>query len=485
MKDQNKNLKDMPPDAFRKYGHQLVDWVADYFEKIETYKVLPDVKPGDLISKLPVNPPEEGEDMDKIFSDIDKLILPALTHWNHPGFFAMFNSTSSGPGILAEILSAALNANSMTWLTSPASTELEKVTLDWLRQMIGLPENFWGIIYDTASTSTLHAIAAAREQAEGLKIKEKGMSGRDDLPLLRIYVSEHTHSVAHKAAVTLGLGLESIKVVKSDDQFRMIPLELSLAIEDDIKNSIIPICIVATIGTTSSTSIDPVDEIAAIANRHNIWLHVDAAQAGSAAILPEMKWIMNGADKADSFCLNPHKWMFLPVDLSVLFTKKPDILKRTFSITLDILKAYEKGGAQNYMDYGFQLGRRFRSLKLWFVIRYFGIEGLQNIIRNHLSLGKDFEKWIDEHPQLEKMAPVNFSTICFRFNPGNLPDTKLDELNESLLKNINDTRDIFLSHTKLNGRYLLRISISGIRTDQEHLDKAKQIIDDKIKSLII
>lgn len=469
---------DMPTSEFRKFGYKIVDWIADYLENIEKYPVLSRLKPGDIRKQLPPSPPETGEGMENILSDIDKIILPGVTHWSHPNFLAYFNSSASGPGILGELLSAGINTNGMLWRTNPSSAELEQHTLQWLRKMLGLPEGFWGIIYDTASTASMHAIAAAREYA-GINVREKGLAERN-IPKLRLYASEHAHSSIDKSAIVLGIGLDSLRKIPTDDEFRMLSGELDKAIKEDKKNGYLPFCVVATVGTTSTTSIDPVDEIADICEKENIWLHVDGAHAAATAIIPEMQWILKGTERADSFLVNPHKWLFNPVDICAFYTRKPDILKRAFSLVADYLKTPEADAVDNYMDYGIQLGRRFRALKLWFIIRYFGVEGLRERLHYHLYLGKKFTKWIDEYPHFERMAPVPFSTICFRLHPANINDEKkLEEINLHLFNEL-DASDIMISHTRLNRKYVLRVNMSGLRMELRHIEKAWEII--KIKS---
>ncbi|OGU54828.1 MAG: amino acid decarboxylase [Ignavibacteria bacterium RBG_13_36_8] len=473
----------MPPEEFRRYGHKLVDWIADFFSNIDEIPVLPKVKPGDIRSKLPVSPPNKGEPMEKIISDVDRIIMPGITHWNHPNFMAYFNSTASGPGILAELLISSFNINGMLWKSCPSATELEQVTLDWLRQLVGLPEKFWGIIYDTASVSSMHAIACAREQAN-LNIREKGMTGRNDLPRLRLYASEHAHSSIDKGALTLGIGLEGIKKIPVDEEFRMIPEALEKAIDEDKNKGWLPFCVVATVGTTSTTSIDPVDEIADICEIENIWLHVDAAHAGIAAIVPEMQFILKGAERADSIVINPHKWMFTPIDLSAFYTTKPQVLRQAFSLVAEYLKTSEDREVENFMDYGIQLGRRFRSLKLWFIIRYFGREGLISRIREHLRMGQQFAKWIDEHPGFERMAPTPFSTVCFRaLPPGVKKESEINLFNERLMNEVNNTGKVFLTHTKLNDKFVIRLVVSGIRTEERHVKQAWELLKTKLDEL--
>lgn len=481
----NINIGDMPAEDFRKYGYQLIDWITDFFAEIDKHTVLPDIQPGDIVKKLPHNPPTASEDMENILSDIDKAIMPGMTHWNHPNFFAYFSSSGSAPGVLGELIGSAFNINGMVWQSCPSSTELEKVTMDWLRQLLGLPEEYWGIIYDTASTSNLHAIAAAREQLTDLQLREKGMSGRTDVPKLRIYISEHAHSSVDKAAITLGFGMDSICKIPVDDSFKMKPGLLQEAIQNDRNKGWRPFCVVATIGTTSTTSVDPTSEIADICQRENLWLHVDAAYGGSAAILPEKRDLFRGWERADSIVMNPHKWMFVPIDLSAFYTRKPALLRQAFSLVPEYLKTEHDEITDNFMDYGFQLGRRFRSLKLWFVLRYFGQEGLANRIRFHLDTAKEFVDWVEDHPLFELMAPAPFSTVCFRLHPEGMEDeNELNQLNEKLLQAINATHQIFLSHTKLGDTYIIRFAISNLRTERKHVEKAWELIQAEAQKLI-
>ncbi|HRN26208.1 MAG: amino acid decarboxylase [Ignavibacteriaceae bacterium] len=475
MENEIKNLGDMPAEEFRKNGYKLVDWIADYLTNIENHPPLSQVKPGDILKRIPQTPPTNGEDIENVLADVDKILMDGITHWNHPGFMAYFNSTSSGPGILAELLTAGLGVNGMLWKTSPAFTELEKSMINWFRQMIGLPENYWGIIYDTASTSSMHAIASAREQLD-LGFREKGMSGRSDVPKLIFYCSEHAHNSIDKGALTLGIGLDGIRKISVNDKFEMIPEKLDEAINKDIAKGYKPFCVVATVGTTSTTSVDPVDEIASITEKYNLWLHIDSAYAGVTAMIPEMKWITNGWNRADSLVINPHKWMFTPMDLSVYFTRKPDILKRAFSLSAEYLKTNQDNEVENLMDYGIQLGRRFRSLKLWFIIRYFGVDGLAARIKNHITLATEFKGWIETENDFELMAPVPFSTVCFRFNPKDKTDDELNILNEILLERINESGKLFLSHTKLNGKFVIRLTIGSIRHERRSVEEAWKLI---------
>jgi len=480
MSETNQMTGDMPVEEFRKVGHQLIDWAADYLKNIETFPVLPNIEPGEIEKRLPKEAPKHGEDFDKIINDLEKNIIPGITHWNHPNFMAYFNSTSSGPGILGELLSAVFNTNGMLWKSSPANAELEFVVVNWFKQMLGLNQDFFGIVYDTASTSSFHAIAAARERTS-LKIRNKGLASRKELPKLILYASEQAHSSIEKDAIALGIGKENVRLIEVDKDFRMKTNVLKEIIEEDKKNGFLPFCVVATIGTTSTTSVDPVDEIAEICKKENIWLHVDAAYAGVTAMLPEMKNFFKGVDKADSFVVNPHKWLFTPVDFSILYTTKPNILKQAFSLTPEYLKTQEEDKIINYMDYGIQLGRRFRALKFWFIIRYFGVAGLQNRIREHMRLARLFSKWIDENPNFERLAPVNFGTVCFRAVPQDVRNEEmLNNLNEELMESINRTGKLFLSHTKLNGKFTIRVVTSGLRTEERHVREAYELITEKL-----
>jgi aromatic-L-amino-acid decarboxylase len=475
---------DMSAEDFRRFGRELVDWIADYFEHIEERPVLAQVEPGELKAKLPSSAPAGGEAMSEILADVDRLIMPALTHWNHPMFFALFATSSSAPGIFGEMLSAAFDVKAMLWRTSPASTELEEVALSWLRQMMGLPEEFDGIIYDTASVSSMHAIAAAREMID-MRIREDGMSGRADLPLLRVYASEQAHSSIEKGIITLGLGQRSLAKIPADDEYRMDARALKRAVEEDRRNGALPFCVVATVGTTSTTSIDPVEEIADACEREKLWLHVDAAYAGSAAVVPELRDIMRGCERADSLTTNPHKWLFTPFDLSVLYCRRMDVLRRAFSLVPEYLRTSEAETVRNQMDYGVQLGRRFRALKLWMVLRYFGQEGLAARIREHCRLARLFASWVEDAPDWELLAPVPLSLVCFRYHPRRvdkaeeLSDAELDALNEAIMNDVNATGRAYLSHTKLNGKLTLRLSIGNIRTAEEHIRRVWEIIQER------
>ena len=457
----------MSPEEFRRHGHRVVDWIAEYLAHRERYPVLPKVKPGELADSLPPSGPEWGEPMEAILRDFETRIVPAITHWNHPGFMAYFAITSTEPGILGEMLAAALNANGMLWRTSPAVTELEQVTLAWLAEWLGLPPQF-GIVHDTASTSTMHAIAAARECADP-EIRSRG--GSQDLIL---YTSEHAHSSVEKGAIAIGIGQRNVRKIATDSEFRMRPGALAAAIERDRAAGLRPFCVVPTVGTTSTTSVDPVPEVAGIAERFGLWMHVDAAYGGAAALAPELRHILDGAERADSVVVNPHKWMGVPVDLSVLYTRKPEILKRAFSLTPEYLRSAEDPRAVNLMDYGVPLGRRFRALKLWFVMRYYGREGLAARIREHVAWARELAGEIVADRRFELAAPVPLSLVCFRRRAS-------DEANRELLDRVNASGEVLLSHTVLNGRFVLRLAIGNHSTTREHVQKAWEIV--KARSL--
>lgn len=468
-KEQQRNLK---PEELRHAAHEHSDWIANYFEQVREYPVLSQAKPGELVDRLPGSGPETGEPIEKIFEDFQSLIFPSLTLWNHPRFHAYYPASASGPGILAEMLAGAVNVNVMLWKSSPAATELEQVTLSWLRQWLGLPDEFFGIIYDTASVSTLHAIAAARELID----PESRLKGTR--PGLILYLSEQTHSSAEKAAIMLGLGQENVRKIPVDDQFRMKPDELSKAIEADLTAGKTPFCVVATVGTTSTASIDPVPEIAEIAERYGLWLHVDGAYAASAAIAPEMQYILDGVSRAHSFMMNPHKWLFAPVDVSVLYTRYPEILRRAFSLVPEYLRTTEDPRAVNFMDYGIQLGRRFRALKLWYIFRYYGREGIAGLLREHIRLAQLVEQWVAEDSDFELAAPRSLSLVCFRYHGS-------DEENQELMARLNASGQAFLSHTVLHGRFVIRLSIGNVQTTEQDVRavwETIQMIAREIKS---
>ncbi|HUJ23815.1 MAG TPA: pyridoxal-dependent decarboxylase [Bryobacteraceae bacterium] len=453
----------MPPEEFRKLAHEAVDWMADYLANPERYPVLPKIKPGELIDQLPQCGPEQGEPMPAILEDFRRYIVPASTHWNHPGFMGYFAISASGPGILGEMLTAALNMNGMLWKTSPAVVELEQVTLDWLRRWMGLPDGWFGIIFDTASTSSMHAIAAAREMVAPEVRTEGNGAG------LVLYTSEQAHSSIEKGAIAIGIGQNYVRKISVDAEFRMRPESLAEAIERDRANGLRPFCIAATVGTTSTTSIDPVEDIAGIARRYGVWLHVDAAYAGAAAIAPEFQHVLKGCEHADSFVTNPHKWLFTPVDLSAFYTRRPDILRRAFSLVPEYLRTADDPRAVNYMDYGVPLGRRFRALKLWFVLRYYGREGIARIMRDQIGWAHELAAQIDADSRFERTAPCPFSTVCFRRKGS-------DEQNRAILERVNASGEVFLSHTVLNGKYSLHLAIGNMGTTRRHVQRAWELV---------
>ena len=444
---------------------RVADWIDAYFRDPRRYPVLSRSQPGDLVAALPREAPQRGEPFERIFADFEQLIVPGITHWNHPRFFAYFAISAARVAVLAEALAAALDVNAMLWRTSPAATELEDVTLDWLRRMLGLPDAFHGIVYDTASIGGFTALCAARE-ALAFDIRSRGMAGRDDLPVLRVYLTEHTHSHIEKAAIVLGVGRENVVKIPVDDEFAMLPSALAQAIDTDVAAGRRPMCAVATVGTTSTTSSDPVAQIRAVTRERGVWLHVDAAYGGPAAILPEFRWLLDGAHEADSLVVNPHKWLFVPIDLSVLYVRDLDLLRRTFSLAADFLMTPETG-VHNYMDYGLQLGRRFRALKLWFVLRSFGVEGIQQRLRGHIALAQELASWIDAEPEWEIAAPHPLSVVCFRHVPPGLAPEDVDAHNLAVMDAVNAGGEVFLSSTRLYGRVVLRIAIGNERTTRD------------------
>jgi aromatic-L-amino-acid/L-tryptophan decarboxylase len=468
----------MDPSEFRRHGHALVEWIAEYLSGAERYPVLPRVAPGDVRDALPGAAPEQGEPFEDIFADFERVLVPALTHWNHPGFLAYFPITASASGVLAEFLSAALNQQAMLWRTSPAATELEDVSLAWLRRLMGLPDAFEGVIYDTASISSLHALAAAREAAVP-GVRERGLAGRTDVGPLRVYCSEHAHSSIDKAMLMLGLGHSSLRHIAADEAFRMRVDALRAAVHEDRAAGIMPIAVVATIGTTSTTSVDPVGGVADVCRDERLWLHVDAAYAGVTAMLPECHAHFAGWERADSIVVNPHKWLFTPFDLSAFYCRRMDIVRQAFSLVPEYLRTAEGSrGVHNLMDTGVQLGRRFRSLKLWMIIRHFGAARLREVLREHIRLAREFADRVDEHPDFERVAPVPFSVVCFRAKPQELRlnAPELDTFNERLLEAVNAGGEVFLSHTRLNGMFVIRMAVGHLRTTGEHTTRAWQLL---------
>ena len=466
----------MNSDDFRRHGHELVDWIAEYLEHSDRYPVLSRVRPRDIVNALPRDAPEDPEPFAEIMRDFERILVPGLTHWNHPGFMAYFAITGSAPGVLADFLSAALNQQAMLWRTSPAATELEEVTLGWLRRLVGLPDAFEGVIYDTASIATMHAIVAAREAAVA-DVRAKGLA-RADVPPLAVYCSDQTHSSIDKAVIAVGLGHESLRKIPSNDRFEMRADLLREAIGRDLAQGVLPIAVVPTVGTTSTTSIDPVNDIADICAEHRVWMHVDAAYGGAAAMLPSHRHMLAGAERADSLVINPHKWLFTPFDLSAFYSRRMDVMRAAFTLTPEYLQTTEAGSVRNLMDTGVQLGRRFRALKLWMILRTYGARQLRALLAEHIRLAASLAAWIDAHPDFERLAPVPLSVVCFRWNPRalRLTEAQLDAANERLVQLVNESGEIFLSATRLRGRLTVRVAIGHIRTTEAHVQRVWHLL---------
>jgi aromatic-L-amino-acid decarboxylase len=473
-------LGDMPAEEFRAALHQIADWIADYRRNIEDLRISPDIVPGEISKRMPQTPPLDAAPLEDIFRDFQEIILPGLVHWGHPAFLGYFGSTTTAPGILGEMLMAALNVSAMTWRTSPAATELETLVLGWLRQMLCLPENFTGVVYDTASVAVMHALAAARE-ALGLDVRRQGLSGRiRAVPALRVYASSQAHSSIEKAAITLGLGEGNVRRVACDASYEMDVQALRYAIEEDTRARLLPLAVVATVGTTSTASVDPVEEIVALCREKGLWLHVDAAYGGAMALLPESRHLMNGIQASDSVVVNPHKWLFVPLDFSALYVRRPDLLRATFSLVPEYLRGDAEQAERNYMDYGIQLGRRFRALKAWMVIRTFGSDGIAARIREHCRLARLFASWMEADPQFEVLAEVTMAVVCFRFAPsgaeGRTSDEALNNLNRRLVEEVNRTGEAYLTHTTLNGRVAVRLAVGNVLTTEHHLARVRDTL---------
>jgi aromatic-L-amino-acid decarboxylase len=476
---QRTGFADMAPDEFRRAAHEVVDLIADYLDHVEDFAVFPGVEPGSLRPLFPPTPPEQPEPLAAILRDIPTLIEPNVTHWQHPGFLAYFATSASGAGMLGEFLTAGLGSNAMLWRTSPVATELEQVVVDWLRQGLGLPVAFDGLLTDTASTSSLIALAAAR-QAAGVDAAAAGLAGRD-VPALRVYASTEAHSSIEKACMTLGLGRASLIRIPADDAFRMDVAALRAAIAGDRVAGHRPIAVVATLGTTSSTSVDPINAIADVAQQERLWLHADSAYAGAVALLPDRREPFAGWERADSIVVNPHKWFFAPLDASLLLTRRMGDLRAAFSLVPEYLRTLDRATpVRDYNEYTPQLGRRFRALKLWLQLRWFGLDGLRRRIERHLELAQAFAGWVQADPDWELLAPVPFSTICFRYRPAgrDLDDAALDALNQAVIDRVNATGRVFLSHTRLRGRFAIRVSIGNLRTEERHVRAAWDLLRD-------
>jgi aromatic-L-amino-acid decarboxylase len=455
-------LSDMSPGDFRDAAHRVADLAADYLDRLEGYDVLPKIAAGATRSKLPAAPPASPQPLDLILADYRSIVEPYITHWQHPMFMAYFPSVASGPGILGEWLASTLNSNVMLWRNAPSSTELEEVVVSWLRQMLGLPDGFDGMFTDTASISSLLSIVAARH----------AVTGSDTAARLRIYASTEAHSSIDKAAIVAGIGRAGVRRIPADGDYRMKADLLSEAIAEDRAAGWTPYCVVATLGTTSSTSVDPCDSIAEICRRERLWLHVDAAYAGAAAIVPEMRPLLSGWERADSIVVNPHKWMFTPFDASLLLFRSPEAFRDAFSLVPEYLRTPEAGGVHNFNEYGIQLGRRFRALKVWMQIRWFGVDGMAARLREHVRLAQLLASWVDADPDWERLAPVPFSTVCFRYRLG----SDLDAANARILERVNATGKVFLSHTKLAGRFTLRVALGNPRQTENHVAKCWAVL---------
>jgi len=467
-------------DLFRREGHRMIEWIADYLDGgARELPVLAQVEPGDVARRLPDAMPEQAEDPEAVWQDFLDIILPGVTHWNHPGFMAYFGISGSGPGILGDLMSTALNVNGMLWRTCPSATELELEVLGWLRDGVGLPKELFGFLCDTASISSLLALAAAREQADP-EIRHLGMTGQR----FRVYASDQAHSSIAKACLTLGFGLDGFRAIPHDHEYRMEVAALETAVAEDRAEGFRPLAVVATVGTTSTTSVDPVAAIGAVCQREGLWLHVDAAYAGSTALCPEYRWIFDGADSADSLVFNPHKWLFTPIDASALYTRHPEIFRRAFSLVPEYLTTPVSGQVVDLMDYGVQLGRRFRALKLWWVVRCFGAEGIRQRLRRHIAMAAAFADWIDADPRFQRVAPTPFSVVCFRAQGVDGEDSAaVDRLNMELMERVNASGAIYLSHTRLDAGIALRVAIGNLGTTEDDVDRCRDLLDKELECL--
>ena len=469
----NEPLGDFSDEEMRAQLHRVADWIAEYRAAIEERAIVPSVRPGEIAARFPREAPRGGAPMDDVMRELDALIMPGIVHWGHPAFLGYFGSTSNGPALLGEMIAAALNVSAMTWRTSPAATELEGVVIAWIREMVALPESFMGVVYDTASVALMHALAAAREVAGG-EIRKRGLAGRGgELRPLRVYASDQAHSSVEKSMIVLGLGEENVVRVRSDERFQMDVGELERAMSADLASGYRPMAVVATVGTTSTASIDPVAEIAAVCKAREVWLHIDAAYGGALAMVPERRAVMAGAELADSVVVNGHKWLFVPLDFSVLYIRRPDVLRSVFSLTPEYLRGdADAEGGIDYMDYGIQLGRRFRALKAWMAMRAFGREGMEARIREHCRLAELFAGWVRAEPYYSIAAPVTMAVVCFRFEPSGLSEEACDLVNERIVEAVNAAGDAYLTHTTLCGRRMMRIGVGNVRTTERHLEHA-------------
>jgi aromatic-L-amino-acid decarboxylase len=501
MKDPQ-SLGDTPPEEFRRQLHELADWIADFRQNIESLRVAPNDKPGAILAALPAEPPEEGEPFEKILGDIDRDIVPGMVHWSHPMFLGYFGWTTTAPSILGEIITAPLNVNAMTWRTCPAATELETLVVDWIRQWMHLQQEFGGVVYDTASVGVMHALAVAREEAAP-SVRKHGLVGAG-APVFRIYASEQAHSSAEKAAIALGLGEQNVQRVPTDAQFRMNPVALREMVARDVRDNFKPLAVIATVGTTSAASVDPVPEIASICRENKMWLHIDGAYGGALAMLPEYDWIRAGWEEADSIVINPHKTLFVPLDFSVLYVRDLERLRRVFALVPEYLRGDTVEAQKNYMDYGIQLGRRFRALKAWMIFRSFGREGIAARLREFVRLANLFADWIKSDNSFELVAPVSMGVVCFRYigrdgspsrpsvsaRPAVAPyftdrsnESDLDALNSEIVEKINASGRAYLTQTKLCDRTVMRIGLGNVLTTEEHLRRAWEMIRETANEL--
>ena len=495
MTNRRADLGDTPPDEFRKQLHELADWIADFRENLGLLRVAPNDKPGTILAAVPAAPPKEGESFEKILGDVDRVLVPGMVHWSHPMFLGYFGWTTTAPAILGEIITAPLNVNAMTWRTCPAATELETLVVDWIRQWMDLPREFGGVVYDTASVGVMHALAVAREEAAP-SVRKCGLVGAG-APVFRIYASEQAHSSAEKAAIALGLGEENVQRVPTDAQFCMDPGVLREKIARDVRDNFRPLAVIATVGTTSTASVDPVPEIAKICHENKMWFHIDGAYGAGFAILPENKSLTHGWSEADSIVVNPHKSLFVPLDFSVLYVRGLERLRRVFTLVPEYLRGDTVEVQKNYMDYGIQLGRRFRALKAWVIFRSFGREGMAARLREFVRLANVLAEWIKSNDRFELAAPVSMGVVCFRFvgpvagvanaGPGSPPpattEEKIDQLNSDIVEQINTSGRAYLTQTKLRGRTAIRIGIGNVLTTEEHLRNAWQLIQETASAL--
>jgi aromatic-L-amino-acid decarboxylase len=470
----------MEIDEFRREAHGLVDWMADYLAEVERYPVRAEVKPGEIAAMLPAAPPAAAESFADIVADFERVVLPGMTHWQHPSFFAYFPANSSPPSVLAEMLTATLAAQGMLWQTSPAATEMETRVLDWLRQMIGLPEGFTGVIQDTASSATLCAILTARERATDWQGNEEGLAA---CPPLTFYASEEAHSSVEKAIKIAGLGRRRLRLIPTDRKFAMRPDLLEAAISEDRAQGLLPAGVIATLGTTGVGAVDPVGPIAEICRAENLYLHIDAAWAGSALLLDEQRWMIEGIESADSFVFNPHKWLLTNFDCTAHYVREPDQLVRTFSILPHYLMSREADAVIDYRDWGVPLGRRFRALKLWFVIRAYGAQRLQAMLRAHITWTAELAAQIAAEPDFELTTPASLALLTFRYRPPGLDEPALDALNERLLHTLNDSGRLYLTQTRVRGRYVIRFAIGQRTTARRHVQAAWQMIQETARGL--